>query len=177
MGALTIAAGYVLSAWQAQWLWLAIVGYFVHWLGDSLDGSVARYRNIERPRFGYFIDHSTDALANLAYLAALGFSPFVRVDVALFALIGYFLLCIHAFLAARVVGEMRLSYLAGGPTELRLILIAMTLLMIFVGNVPTPFLQMSAYDLFVGGAAVLMVGIFIMQTAKTAGYLLRLGED
>jgi archaetidylinositol phosphate synthase len=177
IGALAIAAAYVLSTWNTQWLWLAIAGYFVHWLGDSLDGSVARYRHIERPRFGYFIDHSTDALANLAYLAGLGFSPFVRLDVALFALIGYLLLCIHAFLAARVVGEMRLSYLAGGPTELRLILITMTLLMIFVGDVPTFVPQMSGYDLFVTGAALLMIGIFITQTAKTASFLLRHGEE
>jgi phosphatidylglycerophosphate synthase len=176
IGALTISAGYVLSLWSVNFLWLAITGYFIHWLGDSLDGSVARYRKIERPKFGYFIDHSTDALANLIFLGGLGISPYVRLDVALFALIGYFMLSIHAFLAARVVSEMRLSYLAGGPTELRLILIVMTLLMIFFGNVPSFVPGMSAYDVFVGGVGILMVILFIIQTTKTARELLRNGE-
>ncbi|MFT3966572.1 MAG: CDP-alcohol phosphatidyltransferase family protein [Sphingobium sp.] len=175
-GALLISAGYVLSVWQVHWLWLSIFGYVVHWTGDSLDGSVARYRQIERPKFGYFIDHSTDALANLLALAGLGISPFVRLDVALFGLIGYFMLSIHAFLAARVVGEMRLSYLAGGPTELRLILIVMTLLMIFVGNIPSFVDQLSAYDLFVLGVGSLMIVLFIIQTTRTARELIRHGE-
>lgn len=176
VGALIISAGYVLSLWQTHWLWLSITGYFIHWVGDSLDGSVARYRQIERPKFGYFIDHSTDALANLIALAGLGFSPFIRLDVALFALIGYLLLSIHAFLAARILGEMRLSYLAGGPTELRLILIAMTLIMIFAGELPSFVPQVSAYDLFVGGVGLLMVLLFIVQTTKTAQEILRRGE-
>jgi phosphatidylglycerophosphate synthase len=176
LGAITISAGYIFSLWNVHWLWLSIAGYFIHWLGDSLDGSVARYRNIERPKFGYFIDHSTDALANLIFLLGLGVSPFVRLDVAMFALIGYFMLSIHAFLAARVVSEMRLSYLAGGPTELRLILIAMTLVMIFIGRIPSFLPNLSAYDLFVGGVGLLMIVLFIVQTAKTARDLLRHGE-
>ncbi|HEX7871903.1 MAG TPA: CDP-alcohol phosphatidyltransferase family protein [Sphingobium sp.] len=176
-GALVIAAGYILSAWNVTWLWLSILGYVIHWVGDSLDGSVARYRQIERPKFGYFIDHSTDALANLIYLSALGATPFIRLDVALLGLIGYFMLSIHAFLAARVVGEMRLSYLAGGPTELRLILITMTLLMIFVGNVPTYIPNVSAYDLFVLGVASLMIALFVIQTTNTAKALIRRGEE
>lgn len=176
-GAVLVSAGYVLSLVQVHWLWLSIVGYVVHWIGDSLDGSVARYRKIERPKFGYFIDHSTDALANLLALAGLGISPFVRLDVALFGLIGYFLLSMHAFLAARVVGEMRLSYLAGGPTELRLILIAMTLLMLFMGNIPSFVDHFSAYDLFVAGVGSLMVILFIIQTTSTAREIIRRGEE
>jgi len=177
VGAFVIAAGYVLSLWDVHWLWLSIAGYFVHWTGDSLDGSIARFRKIERPNFGYFIDHSTDALANLIFLAGLGISPYVRLDIALFALIGYLLLSIHAFLAARVLGEMRLSYLAGGPTELRLILIAMTLLMLFFGNIPSFVDHVSAYDVFVGGVGCLMILLFVIQTTKTARHLLQRGED
>lgn len=176
VGALIIFSGYALSFLSVSWLWLSIAGYCVHWLGDSLDGSLARFRQIERPAFGYFIDHSTDALANLIAIGGLGLSVFVRLDVALFALIGYLLLSIHAFLAARVVGEMRLSYLAGGPTELRLILIAMTLIMIFYGHIPTYWDGMSGYDLFVGGVGVLMVLLFIGQTTMTGRALRRRGE-
>jgi phosphatidylglycerophosphate synthase len=167
LGAVIIFAGYALSAVHPAWLWVVVAGFVVHWLGDSLDGSLARFRQIERPDFGYFIDHSTDGLANLLILAGLGLSPFVRLDVALFTLAGYFLLSIHAFLAARVVGDMRLSYLAAGPTELRLVLIALTLSMFAFGALPVTN-GLTAFDLVVGGVGLVLVVLFVIQTLSTA---------
>ncbi|MBA2921219.1 CDP-alcohol phosphatidyltransferase family protein [Sphingomonas sp. MAH-20] len=166
-GAFIIFAGYVLSAVHPAWLWLVVAGFVVHWLGDSLDGSLARFRRIERPDFGYFIDHSTDGLANLLILAGLGFSPFVRLDIALFALAGYLLLSVHAFLAARVVGELRLSYLNAGPTELRLALIAITLAMFTFGALPVLH-GLTAFDLIVGSVGLVLVALFVIQTLVTA---------
>jgi len=170
-GALIIFAGYALSAVDPAWLWVVVAGFVVHWLGDSLDGSLARFRQIERPDFGYFIDHSTDGLANLLILAGLGLSPFVRLDIALFALAGYLLLSVHAFLAARVIGELRLSYLAAGPTELRLVLVAITLSMFAFGAVPVPASGVTAFDLIVGGVGIAMVILFVVQTLATARQL------
>jgi phosphatidylglycerophosphate synthase len=167
-GALLVAAGYVLSAWSALWLWFSIAGYCVNWFGDSLDGSLARFRNIERPDFGYFLDHSTDSLANMIVVVGLGLSPYVRLDVALFGLAGYLLLSIHTFLAARVVDEFRLSYLAGGPTELRLVLIAMTLAMFAIGPMPAGSTGLSVFDVFVAGFGCVLVLLFIKQTFVTA---------
>ncbi len=128
------------------------------------------------PNFGYFIDHSTDALANLIFMIGLGISPFVRLDVALFGIAAYLLLSIHTFLSARVVGEMNLTYLASGPTELRLILMALTLCMIFVGQVPSHWGGISAYDLFIGGLASVLIAPFVVQTTATARKLRRLGR-
>ena len=91
-------------------------------------------RKIERPTYGYFVDHSVDAIATFLMVASMGMSPFLRFDVALLGVVGYFLLSIHTFLAAKVVGEFRLSYLAGGPTELRLMLMALTLAMPALGD-------------------------------------------
>jgi len=170
-GAVVIFCGYALSAAHPGWLWAAIAGYVVHWLGDSLDGSLARFRQIERPDFGYFIDHSTDGLANLLILAGLGLSPFVRLDIALFALAGYLLLSIHAFLAARVVGELRLSYLAAGPTELRLALIAITLAMFAFGALPVRDTGLTAFDVIVGTVGVVLIVLFVIQTLVTARQL------
>jgi len=167
-GAVIIFCGYALSGVHPGWLWAAVAGYVVHWLGDSLDGSLARFRQIERPDFGYFIDHSTDGLANLLILAGLGLSPFVRLDIALFALAGYLLLSIHAFLAARVVGELRLSYLAAGPTELRLALIAITLAMFAFGALPVAETGLTAFDIVVGIVGVVLVVLFVIQTLATA---------
>lgn len=174
-GALVIFTGYAASLLDRNWLWVAIAGFVIHWFGDSLDGSLARFRKIERPNFGYFIDHSADGLANLMIMAGLGLSAFVRLDIALFTLAGYLLLSVHAFLAARVVGELRLSYLAAGPTELRLVLIAMTLLMLRYGPVQVLSTGLSAFDFFVGAVGIVLVVLFVVQTLVTARQLVSKG--
>lgn len=168
--------GYVASGVDSDWLWLAIAGFLVHWFGDSLDGSLARYRQIERPRLGYFIDHSADGLGNLMIVGGLGLSPFVRLDVSLMALAGYYLLSIHAFLAARVLGELRLSYAAAGPTELRLLLIGMTVSMWYYGRETPLIVGYSAFDLAVAIAASLLVVLFIVQTIATGKRIAKEGE-
>lgn len=175
LGACTVSAGYALSSWRIEWLWVAIAGFFINWFGDSLDGSLARFRKIERPTFGYFIDHSTDALGNMIIVGGLGLSPYLRLDVALFGLGAYLLLSIHTFLAAKVVDEFRLSYMAGGPTELRLVLIAMTLCMFVMGPDTVLGTVFSPFDLFIGGLGIILVLLFIGQTASTARELLRRG--
>ena len=167
VGAFMIFVGYVASGLAASWLLLAIVGYVVQWFGDSMDGSIARYRHIERPSYGYFIDHSCDGLATLLILAGIGLSPFVTMDVALVALAGYLLLSIHAYLSARVLGEFKLSYLAAGPTELRLMLIALTVMMMALGSGPGIFGALSGFDLFVGAAGTILILLFIIQTIIT----------
>jgi archaetidylinositol phosphate synthase len=176
IGALLVATGYALSSFHIEWLWLSIAAYFINWFGDSLDGSLARFRKIERPKFGYFIDHSTDSLGNMLVMIGLGLSPFLRMDVALFGLGGYLLLSIHTFVAARVVDEFRLSYVAAGPTELRLVLIAMTLSMFALGADTVWSTQFSAFDLFIGGLGAVLILLFIGQTARTASQLRRKGE-
>jgi hypothetical protein len=95
----------------------------------------------------------------------------VRLDIALFALAGYLLLSIHAFLAARVIGELRLSYLAAGPTELRLALIAITLAMFAFGAAPVTTSGLTVFDLIVGVVGVVLVILFVVQTLVTARQL------
>ncbi len=161
-GAVATFIGYAASGFSKTWLWLAIIGYFLQWFGDSLDGSLARYRRIERPSYGYFIDHSCDGLVTLLILGGMGFSPFVRVDVAMFAVVGYLLLSIHAYLAARVMGEFKLSYGIAGPTELRFLLIGMTIGMMLSDPVLPP--GISVFDMIVGVVGTLFVVLFISQT-------------
>jgi archaetidylinositol phosphate synthase len=167
-GAIVSAIGYVMSNADRDWLWLAVAGYFINWFGDSLDGSVARYRRIERPNFGYFIDHSTDALATVILLGSIGLSAYARLDVMLIALICYLLLSIHAFLAAKVVDEFRLSYVGAGPTELRLLLVAITLTMYALGPMTSPWTGLTVFDAFVLGFSAILLSLFILQTVQTA---------
>jgi phosphatidylglycerophosphate synthase len=170
-GAVVVFAGYWLSTIDSAWLWLAIAGLVLQWFGDSLDGSLARFRQIERPSFGYFIDHSCDGLATLLILAGIGLSPFVRLDVALLCLAGYLLLSIHAFLSARVIGELPLSHLGAGPTELRLVLVALTLAMMVLGPNPGALAPLSAFDFIIGGVGISLVALFVVQTMKTGRVL------
>ena len=159
-----VFAGYAASGWAAAWLWLTIFGYAIQWFGDSMDGSLARYRGIERPNYGYFLDHSCDSIATVLIIGGIGCSPFVRLDVALFAATSYLLLSIHAYLAAKVCGEFKLSYLAAGPTELRLMLVGLTLAMLFLGHDPGVFGPISGFDLFVGAIGAILTVLFLIQT-------------
>ncbi len=167
IGAVMTFAGYVLSNVGSNWLLLAIAGYVVQWFGDSMDGSLARYRHIERPSYGYFIDHSCDGLVVLLILAGMGLSPFVTMDVAMVALAGYLLLSIHAYLSARVLGEFKLSYLSAGPTELRFLLIGLTIMMMELGYGPGLFGAWSGFDIFVGTVAAILIFLFVAQTLFT----------
>lgn len=167
-GAFMVFAGYVGSNLGDHWLWLAIAGYVVQWFGDSTDGSLARFRKIERPRYGYFLDHSCDGLATTLVVVGIGLGPYVTLEVALIALAGYLLLSIHAFLSVRVLGELKLSYANAGPTELRFVLIALTLAMIGFGTGPDIFGEVNGFDLFVGGVGCSLIALFTVQTWITA---------
>lgn len=167
VGAALTFTGYTASNLSVEWLWLAIAGYLVQWFGDSMDGSLARFRKIERPSYGYFIDHSCDGLTTALIVWGIGMSPYVTMDVAAIALVGYLLLSIHAFLAARVLGEFKLSYLAAGPTELRFILVGLTIMMMVLGAGPGLFGVVSGFDVFVGAVGSFLVVLFIGQTLIT----------
>ncbi len=168
IGAFFVFGGYVASNIHSGWLLLSIVGYVVHWFGDSLDGSLARFRKIERPRYGYFLDHSCDGFATVLLVVGIGISPYVQLEVALVALVGYLLMSIHAFLSVRVLGELRLSYLNAGPTELRLVLIGLTLAMLVAGRENPIFFQLNGFDIFVASVGILLIALFVVQTVKTA---------
>ena len=176
LGALMTGIGTAMAIGDRDWLWLGIAGYFANWFGDSLDGSLARFRKRERPLFGYFIDHSTDALAMAVIAAGFGISPWVRTDVALVTLAAYYLLAIHTFLAARLMAEFRLSYLAAGPTELRIALVALSLWMYASppGDVALRLWgreNFSQFDVVLVVLSLILVCLFLAQTTSTARQL------
>lgn len=180
VGAVLVAIGFALSNFGRAWLLLAIAGFALNWFGDSLDGSIARFRKIERPNYGYFIDHSLDALANTLLVLGMGLSPYLRMDTALIGLVGYLLLSVHTFISARIFGVFQLSYLGGGPTEMRLALMVMTGLMFWIGpaaNIPWPLggLMFSPFDVFVCALGALLTGIFVFHTIKTGAVLFKKG--
>jgi archaetidylinositol phosphate synthase len=142
-GAATVFAGYLLSGRDPGFLWLANFGLLVHWFGDSLDGTLARVRNIERPRYGFLLDQSVDVAGDILIMAGLGLSPYARLDTALLALIGYHALTIHSLVWSVVSGEHRISGNGIGPTELRIGLFAMNAVL-WLAGAPAGFLGFAA---------------------------------
>ena len=127
---------YALSGLHAGWLWVASAMLVLNWFGDSLDGTLARVRFAERPRYGYYLDHIVDAFATAAIGIGLGLSPFVSLGVALGLVVVYLALSINVYLESAVFGAFRLGYGRLGPTEVRLILIAVNAGLALHGYIP-----------------------------------------
>jgi len=131
VGALIIGASYLLSKNQPLFLLVAAGGWVIHWFGDSLDGTVARLRKIERPRYGHYLDHFVDSLVTLFIVLCFAFSGYGRPFIWILVLIGYYLISIHSYLLTAVIGRLKLSYGLLGPTEMRIIFIFFSVFLFF----------------------------------------------
>jgi archaetidylinositol phosphate synthase len=170
VGAAIASLGYIASNLRPEFLFVSSLGVLINWFGDSLDGSLARYRNIERPKYGFFVDHSTDAINDLIFALGLGLSPYVSMDAALFLLCSYYLLNIHVLLLSQVNRQLTLNYVHVGPTELRLLVISFNLFIYFVG--PVQFfltgVKISVYSLMVSFEATAFVAVVLFDYYRTA---------
>lgn len=117
-------AAFALARWNKYALLLVIVFIALNWFGDSLDGTLARIRNQQRPRYGFYVDHIVDSFGALFMMLGLAASGYIQWQVALAMLIAFLMLSIEAYLATYTLGSFRLSYSKFGPTEIRLLLIA-----------------------------------------------------
>jgi archaetidylinositol phosphate synthase len=173
LGSLGVTASYILTNYDTNFLWLASLGFVVNWLGDSLDGTLARYRRIERPIFGFFVDHITDAFSVSVIVLGLGLTPYISFNIACLMLIAYLLLCVLVFVRTSAVGEFKISYGKLGPTEIRAFAILLNTAMYF-GGVPTPVWKLgilgqvafSPYDLIVAALALLLLCFFIVTAVQ-----------
>lgn len=122
-GAVVVAAGYILAARNINFLWLSSLGFIINWYGDSLDGTLARVRKMQRPVYGYYIDHTVDAINEVMIFVGIGLSGLMHLNIALLALVMYFLLTINVSINAHLKKEFKLTYAKMGPTEFRIIAI------------------------------------------------------
>jgi phosphatidylglycerophosphate synthase len=152
-----------LCYWAARWdrraLIAVILALAVNWFGDSLDGTLARVRNRLRPRYGFYVDHITDAIGTFFLLAGLGLSGYMSLTVALGLLIAYFLLSIEVYLTTYTIGTFHLSFWSFGPTELRLLLCIGNIALFFR---PVVGLFGRRFLLFDVGGVVGMAGMALM---------------
>jgi phosphatidylglycerophosphate synthase len=162
LGSTIVAASYVLSNDHPAWLLGASVGLALNWFGDSLDGTVARLRRIQRPRYGFYVDHLTDAYSTLAIGLGLGWSPYLLLSVGLSIVIAYFLLSINVYLETHVHGSFRFSYGRLGPTEARLVLAALNTLALVVGPLPFQILGVGATLFDLAGLVAVVLMLFML---------------
>lgn len=163
LGALIISTGYILTNLHPGFLWLSSLGFIINWFGDSLDGTLARYRKIERPQYGFYVDHTVDAVNEAIIFLGLGLSPYVRFELACLALIGYLLLSVLVYIRTCVKGEFVISYSGLGPTEIRVLAIIANALIFFIGNplITLGKITLTVYDWMVIVVIVILALIFV----------------
>src|SRR5438132_489874 len=165
---------YYLTQWDRRMLLAAIACLALNWFGDSLDGTLARYRNRQRPRYGFYVDHIVDTFGALFILFGLALSGYMTERVAAALLIVFFMLAINTYLTTYTLGVFRISQWKMGPTEMRLILM--------IGNAyllhrSTTRIHGHVYLLFdVGGvvAVISMAVVLIFSSIKNTFILYKL---
>lgn len=166
-------AGYALARYNRWWLTAVIGAIIVNWFGDSLDGTLARVRNQQRPRYGFYVDHIVDIFGATALLAGLGFSGFAHWSVAMAMLVCFLLLAGESYLATYTLGRFEMSQGLFGPTELRLLLIAANFALLH-----SPYSHVFGHTFLLvdlGGVigCVCMAGMVFMLAAKHTAELFR----
>ena len=129
-GALLTGLGFWLTRYGVDWLWLSSVGLVINWYGDSLDGTLARVRNCQRPIYGYYLDHTVDCVNEAFMFIGAGLSPLVNLNLTLIAYTLYLLITINVSINAHLKSEFRLTYAKLGPTEFRLLIILVNTLLV-----------------------------------------------
>lgn len=177
-GAIIIFAGYVLSNLNPLFLWVSTVGFFINWFGDSLDGTLARHRKIERPKYGFFVDHTVDAFSQLLVFGGMGLSPYVSLSAALLALVGYLLMSVLVYVDTFVTGRFKISYGKFGPTEMRALAIIINAIFFFVGvrTIDVGTFTLTVYDIVVLGIALVLITIYSVSTLRRAIDLSKIDE-
>lgn len=173
LGSLVVAVSYILTTLDRNFLWLASLGFVINWLGDSLDGTLARHRRIERPVYGFFVDHTIDAFSVSIIILGLGLTPYVSFNIACMMLIAYLLLSVLVFVRTSAVGEFKISYGKLGPTEIRVIAIFLNTAMYF-GGVQTSLrrigplgqIAIGPYDLLIAILALLLFYFFLVTAVR-----------
>lgn len=168
------SAAYAMARWNKYSLLLATFFIAVNWLGDSLDGTLARFRNQQRPRYGFYVDHMADTFGAVFLMSGLVLSRFLHGQIAIGMLVGFLVLSVESYLTTYTIGKFRMSYALFGPTEIRILLM--------IGNVELisrPFAHLMGYRvlLFDVGGAIAIVGMLAMAVVATVSHTVRLYRE
>jgi phosphatidylglycerophosphate synthase len=166
LGTLLTAIGFILSRWSLAWLWIANLGLLAHWFGDSLDGTLARHRHIERPRYGFFVDETSDVFSQTTVFLCLGLSPCTYFAVACLGLIAFLIANVYSLVGLQVRQTAQITFFGFGPTEIRALLILGNLWVLTFGVMDLrPWLKLvelsipvTIHDVVIGLLALLAAG-------------------
>ena len=178
LGLLATAACGALYALAGRHPWLLLLvnaGLALNWLGDSLDGTLARYRHVERPRFGFYVDHLVDAFGALFILGGLASSGLMSPLVAAALLSAYYLLAIETYLATYAVGRFKISWGPFGGTELRIVLALLNGLVFFQPGVAAGPSSWLVFDVL-GVTATAILGLLAVVAGVRGTLALALAE-
>ena len=165
---------YALSGWNKYYLLLATFFIAMNWLGDSLDGTLARYRNRLRPRYGFYVDHVADTFGAVFLMSGLALSGFLHWQIAIGMLVGFLVLSIESYLTTYTLGKFRMSYALFGPTEIRILLMIGNIALIFR---PHAHLMGREFLLFDVGGAIAIAGMIGMAVVATVSHTARLYRE
>jgi archaetidylinositol phosphate synthase len=170
LGAFVSGAGYALTGVSVHFFWMASLGLIINWFGDSLDGTLARVRNAQRPVYGFFLDHNVDGLTVLFITVGVGISPLISFSAAMMVLAAYLLLSIYTYINTYLRGELKISFHSLGPTEFRIILILLNVFFFYTSDMPRHFYvyeySVSFYDLLTLIMAIILFIIYISGFLK-----------
>ncbi|WP_294634097.1 CDP-alcohol phosphatidyltransferase family protein [uncultured Bacteroides sp.] len=159
-GAIVCALGFILAHIDRNYLWISSLGLLINWYGDSLDGTLARVRHAQRPIYGFFIDHTLDAITICIMCIGAGLSPMFRLDVAMLVLAGYLVLSIYTYISTIIKDEFRLTYGSFGPTEFRLVIILINTIFMYTA-LPELTYTISGQTLGIFDIAGLLIAVFL----------------
>jgi phosphatidylglycerophosphate synthase len=168
IGILITSVGFILGFFNRTWLLLVSIGLTINWFGDSFDGSIARYRKRTRPNYGYYIDKIIDAVVVIILALGLGLSGFVKIEIALLLSSIYLAMMLHVDLIVHVENKSQNSFGMFGPTEIRIIAMAVSVLMYFI---PVSYYNiyghyLTQYDFATFGISLLMFIILLVSIVK-----------
>ena len=168
--------GFAMARWDNRALLLVVLGLWLNWFGDSLDGTLARVRKVERPRYGYYIDHALDLAGTGMLLGGMAASGYMSPVIALALLAVYLMVMGEVFLATAAGRDFRMSFAWFGPTELRIVIAAGA--MALFGDPFVALGELGRYRLFDFAGAVATLGlltVFVINVARN-GRALALAE-
>src|SRR5213592_2006398 len=175
LGAVGAGTAYALTTYDPAWLWVASLMLGVNWVGDSLDGTLARVRGTQRPKYGYYVDHVVDAFSTAVIGLGIGLSPYVNLGLALGLVVVYLALSINVYLESTVFGVFKISYGRIGPTEVRLLLVMLNTMLALAAlwqiKGPFPVRVVANWTL-----AVLLIGMAALFVGRFARNLYRLAK-
>lgn len=165
---------YALSARDNRWLLVGTACLALNWFGDSLDGTLARYRNRQRPRYGFYVDHIIDSFGAVFLCGGLALSGYMTPMVAMVLLMAFLMLSIETYLATYCVGKFNLGHMLLGPTEIRIILGIGNLALLWKPHVH--FLG-TVYPLYDVGGVIASIGMFFMLVVSAIRHTVNLYRE